>query len=166
MNRFEKIRAKRQSLDAQEMAREQKAANEVAAYTARIKALAPRIDELTQIAGELLRNDLPLGRPRADWWYEKGELETDGISHRLGFVMHCENGKRMFCYEIGIEGGGCDGNDIVVDRCGNITKNPLDKVIGLWTSERAHWDFCNKCERLLSAFDAFEEKVFDYVDNM
>lgn len=165
MNRIEKIRAKRQALDAQAKSEQERKEQTVKFYTNRLKQFAPRINELMQLAMELLKNDIPLGKRYKDLVFYKDEFVTEGIHHRLGFYFKYENGRR-YLLGIGIEGGGCCGHDLAVNTNGTIIKNPLDIIIGCRDYEKAYTDFCGKCQDFLEEFDEFEKKVFDYVDNL
>lgn len=130
-------------------------------YTARIKALAPRIAELMDIASELMNNGISLGRKNYTRGY-KDEFVTEGICHNLGFYFPFVNDKRCF-RGIGIEGGGCCGHDLGVDRYGNIITSAYSFPESLFGNSR-HFDFCSKCKQFLDNFDSFEKRVFDYVD--
>ena len=165
MNRIEKIRAKRQALDAQAKSEQERKEQTVKFYTNRLKQLAPRINELMRLAGELLKNDIPLGRRQEQHFGYQDEFVTEGIYHRLGFYIKYKDGYN-YLIGIGIEGGGCCGNDLVVDNNGTITENPIDEKHARWYYNKAYEDFCHKCQEFLGGFDKFEKKVFDYVDNL
>lgn len=164
MNRIEKIRAKRQALDAQAKSEQERKEQNVKFYTNQLKNLAPRINELMSLARELLKNDIPLGKRIKDIVY-KDEFVTEGIYHKLGFYIKYENGF-SYLIGVGIKGGGCRGNDLAVDSNGTIIENPLDERSIRWHDDSAYVDFCGKCREFLGGFDEFEKKVFDYVDNL
>lgn len=163
---FAKIAQKRFELDEQSKNEQQKKNAEIARYANEIHALQPRISDLIDIAIELLNNKLPLGKRKENiCGFYDDEFETNGITHQLGFFFEWENGKSFF-KGIGIKGGGCCGNDLLVDRYGTIVKNPIKACFALWTYENAYYDYCKKCSRFLERFDAFEERVYDYVNNL
>ena len=173
MDRLEKIRAKRASLDAEALAREEKKAKAIAHCTSAIKRLATRLTAMMVLADEMVKNRISFGGTNYIHGLSFGDnFETNGITHNIGFVFEYPKGRgmdinyRMRVIGIGIEGGGCCGNDIVIDRNGDIVINPLDHVIGCWTKENAFHDFSNKVTQFLNGFDEFEKKFYDYVDNL
>lgn len=163
MDRLEKIRAKRQSLDAETQRVADEKAAKIAFYTNAIKNLAPRLQELHKVARECVANDIPLGKRTrlhgsphypefvSEWWY-----------HRAGFVISQYPSPDEEVY-FGIIGGGACGNDLVINRDGVIVKNPL---LGLWNYDMAHFDFTDKCSRFLKSFDAFEKGFYNYIDSL
>ena len=172
MDRLERIKAARAAMDAAALAEEEKKNNKIAHYTNAIKALSGRLAEMMKVADCMVENRMSFGGT----WYSCGMahgdiFETNGIKHGIGFVFDYKRGwgdknNRTAVVGIGIEGGGCCGNDIVIDRYGLIIKNPLDHVIGLWTKEDAYFDFCGKANEFLKGFDKFEKEFYDYVDNL
>ena len=173
MDRLEKIRAKRAELDAEADAKVQAMNDNVARYTKAIKGLKNRLNEMFKVADEMVANRIRFGGVRIHLGMESGDIfETNGIDHNLGFYFEYKKGwgrrlhARIGVLGIGIEGGGCCGNNIMIDRNGDIIKNPLSHVIGLWTYDDAYHDFCGKASRFLKEFDEFERKFYDYVDNL
>ena len=173
MDRLERIKAARAAMDAKAIAEIQKKNDKVARLTNAIKALSGRLAEMMKVADCMVENRMSFGGT----WYSCGMaygdfFETNGIKHGIGFVFQYESGRgrnvnnRVGVIGIGIEGGGCCGNDIVIDRDGDIIKNPLDHVIGCWTKENAYYDFCSKANEFLKGFNEFEKKFYDYVDNL
>lgn len=166
MERIEKIRAKRQELDAQAQNERDERTRKVEYYTNAIKALAPYLNELYILAKECVKNGITLGNWKnlhgskhypefvSEWWY-----------HKPGFIVsQCPKPNEEVYF--GIIGGGADGEDLVIDKDGNFIKNPLEHIVGRWTYENAHWDFCNKCQRFLKGFDEFKNGFLAYVDNL
>lgn len=161
MNRVEKIRAKRAELDEQVRREENERERNIKYYTERIKALAPRLRELHDVAIECMLNKIPLGNMtylhgsphypefESEWWY-----------HRTGFIR---KGNDVFFGKIG---GGCCGENLMINKNGVIVANPLDVIIGTRTYERAYFDFCDKCASFLNAFDDFEKGFYSYIDNL
>ena len=172
MDRLERIKAARAAMDAQAIAEMQKKSDKVARLTNAIKGLSGRLGEMMKVADCMVANRMSFGGT----WYTLGmphgdNFETNGIKHGIGFVFDYTRGwrdknNRIAVVGIGIEGGGCCGNDIIIDRDGDIIKNPLDHVIGCWTKENAYFDFCSKAAEFLKGFDEFEKKFYDYVDNL
>jgi hypothetical protein len=172
-DRLEKIRATRALMDAQAIAEENRKNNEVKRYTDAIKALKDRINEMIVLADAMVENKISFGGDYVSNGLRFGDnFEIDGIDHRLGFVFEYQTGRgrdinyRLRTLGIGIEGGGYDGYDILIDRNGDIIKNPLKYAIGLRAKEDAYHDFCNKAKRVLQAFDGFEQKFYNYIDNL
>ena len=165
-DRLSKIAHKRVELDKQADNEQRNREATIAKYTNDIKALAPRLADLMAIAAELCRNDIPLGkRTRGITGFSEDEFETDGIKHGLGFYFRYEKGKG-YLIGVGIKGGGCCGNNLAVDSNGNIIVNPLERVFGCWTYDKAYSDFVGKCNGFLKRFDDFERRVNEYVDNL
>lgn len=154
-------RARRVEAEAEEKANAEN--RNVTHLAEQIKALAPRIKELLVIGRALRNNNLPLGDLVPDIIGRRESLCTDGIHHGLGYF--CDPRTKMI-RGIGIEGGGCCGNDLIVDENGNITTNPINVVIGRWRRENAYWDYCRKCKTFIDGFGEFEKKVFFYVDHL
>lgn len=166
-SRFDKIRKAAEKRD-QELQKKRDAVQEkVQTYTDRIQSYAPRIANLIDLAQELVKNGLTLGRI-VPWaaGFKREEFWAEGIYHGVGFIREVKNGRVCLPDRIGIEGGGCDGYDIEINRYGKIMKNPLDIIIGTRTRENAEWDFFNKCERFFKEFDNFEKRVLEYVDSL
>ena len=99
-----------------------------------------------------------------------GQFFTNGIEHNLGFyvekivvgVVLC---KKNACYEpspiFGIKGGGCCGNDLMI--------NPFDETITykyIYDSELYSRDHIDKLKQLLKEFDSYEQNVFAFIENL
>jgi hypothetical protein len=166
MDRFEKIRAKRQELDEQKQNECDERARKVKYYEDAIKALAPRLKELHSLAKECIKNYIPLGKMTdlhgnkhypefvSEWWY-----------HRPGFIVSQypqPNEDVLF----GIVGGGAAGRSLVIDKDGIITKSPLSEMCGYRSYESAHRDFCYKCQSFLESFDELEKGFLTYIDSL
>jgi len=171
--RIEKVRAKRQALDAQAREVEEMRNSKIKHYTDAIKHLAPRLKEMMEVADEMVMNKISFGGQWLSHGIPHGDnFETNGIKHGVGFVFQYEKGwgrslnHRLGVIGVGIEGGGCCGKSLVVSKDGDIVVNPLDKVIGTWTYDDAFHDFIGKAESFLKGFDAFESRFYDYVDNL
>lgn len=98
---------------------------------------------------------------------KNGFLFTDGIDHNLGFYVEafvigfllCD---KEACYKpsvkFGIKGGGCEGGDIEI--------NPFERTIDYSRSDYLSFNSIHKLERIVSEFDAYEKKVYDFVENL
>ena len=175
MDRLERIRAKRASLDAEALEKHLQMNNKVFTLANEIKGLESRLGEMFKVADEMVKQRISFGGTHYHLGMDFGDnFETNGIDHNIGFVFKYEEGRgrstnlkyRLGVIGIGIEGGGCCGNDLVIDRNGEIIVNPLNRVIGCWTKENAYFDYCDKVERFLNGFDAFEKRFYDYIDNL
>ena len=65
---------------------------------------------------------------------------------------------------IGIKGGGCCGHDLAVNANGEIVINidPYEKAY----EYNGYNDYCHKYEQFIEQFHAFENKVYQYVENL
>lgn len=162
-DRLNKIAAKGAELVANANAEQIQREQTIAKYASEIKALAPRIKPLVEIAKALIQNHIPLGKKKSDIIGYKEDLCSDGWYHRLGFFYKWEDGKRNFL-GIGIEGGGCAGEDLAVDENGDMVKR-INPNYHSFEYDGYH-DYCDKCKRFLTGFDAFEQRVNEYVDNL
>lgn len=161
--RLTRIANKGAELIAIEQTKQLKKAETIAKYEQDIKALASRISQLIDIAVALRQNDIPLGAKEKDIIGYKESLKTDGWAHKLGFFYEYRNGEEHF-YGIGIRGGGCCGGDLAVDADGYMIK----RINPYYSSYQydGYYDYCNKCKQFLNDFDAFEKRVYEYVDNL
>lgn len=122
----------------------------------RIRALAPRIGTLLDVAEACYQNSVQLGPLSGDY----PKFVTDGISHGVGFFVrgnahrYCGTPQKCEPFAVGIMGGGCDGEDFMVSREGEIEKGLRKPNI-----ERVMGEF-------LAKFDNFEDGFFSYIDNI
>lgn len=162
--RLGKIANKGAQMIADANAEEERKKEIIKKYEQDIKALAPRIKQLMEIAVALLKNNIPLGKrgTTITGSYDDA-FETDGIHHGLGFFFRYERGYK-YLVGIGIKGGGCCGKDLAVNKDG-------DMVVKIDPHYHSYMyfgfnDYCNKCKTFLQKFDDFEKNVNDYVDNL
>ena len=179
-SRIKRINSTRKSLDEMANLKEEIANKKVEEYKTAIERLQPRLEEMFKVADEMVKNNIHFGkRIGSITGMESDEFETDRINHGIGFVFSYEQGRggtfhfggdaikyRTAVIGIGIEGGGWCGEDIIVNRMGNIIKNPMDIVVGLRGKEEARSDFFGKAESFLKKFDGFEQRFYDYVDSL
>lgn len=156
MDRLERIRAAKAAMDAEARRNEAAKAKVIKHFNDAFKKLGACLNELMVVGGAFYTCGMAYGK----------KFESNGITHELGFIFEYYRGKRVKLIGIGIKGGGCCGNDLVIDRNGQIIRNPLNHVIGGWTEEDAFRDFSYKCRTFFNGFDAFEKKFYDYVDNL
>jgi len=170
MDRLEKIRAKRASLDAEALAEEQRKEFNINYYTNAIRGLSKRVADMMAVADEMVKNRLHFGdkkRSVGDWF------ETNSLDHNLGFVFkYVENKGTLFNYRlsvigIGIKGkGGCSyDNNFIVGRNCEIISSPVD-FIGCWSNNDPFEDYCKKANRFLNEFNEFEGEFYEYVDSL
>lgn len=161
-DRLNKIAERRNILDAQQRAIEHTKAMTIANLENGIKSLAPRIKELIAVGEALLENNIPFGKKIGVWKADE-EFITDGINHELGFFF--EYGKDDSpLLGIGIEGGGCDGHDLVINANGEFVKN-IDPYKKGYNYD-GYYDYRSKYKKFIKDFDEFENKVYQYVDNL
>lgn len=128
----------------------------IEALRGRIRALAPRIGVLLDVAEACYRNAVQLGPFVGDY----PKFLTNGITHRVGFFVkgnpHRDYGTPRRCepFAVGIEGGGWNGEDFVVSREGEVTKG-----LGKPDIERVAGEF-------LTEFDDFENGFLSYIDEI
>lgn len=154
------IAQKKQALENNAREKQEYRNNEIARYAEAIRALQPRIIDLLDVADELWKNRIPLGKLKKNIvGREYAEFVSNGDTHKLGFCT-----KIAYIQGIGIEGGGACGANLVVNREGEFVENPLNKK--WYDKDAAYFDYCKKCKRFLDEFDEFEMRVVDYVKNL
>ena len=162
-DRLGKIANKRAELDRQEQDERTKKEQTIQNYARAIKALAPRIDELLEIAKSLVENKISVGRKVKGFIGYDEELVAEGIDHKLGFYFAYKRGDRCLV-GIGIVGGGCCGRDLAVNALGNM----VVEINPYYSSYlyNGYFDYCQKCKQFLNDFDDFERRVNAYIDNL
>lgn len=161
-DRINKITERRNILDAQQRTIEHTKAMTIANLENGIKSFVPRIKELIAVGEALLQNDISFGK-RVGRWGEDEEFITNGITHELGFFFKYRKDNSPLL-GIGIKGGGCDGHDLAVNAEGEFVKNidPYKKGYNY----NGYYDYCRKYKQFIKDFDEFENKVYQYVDNL
>lgn len=127
-----------------------------------LKKLAPRIKELVSVAQALWEKKIPLGKRTTDWAGYKDEFLSEAIHHRIGFI----DASFYSCPDyVGIVGGGWCGGDFILDTNGeNVMfskyrrENTPDAVFSK--------PWLDKAETFLKLFDEFENKFYEYVENL
>jgi hypothetical protein len=161
-DRLNKIAERRKILDTQQRAIECEKIKTIADLENGIKSLAPRIKELITVGVALLANNIPFGN-RVGFRKEYEEFITNGITHELGFFF--QFGKHNSpLLGIGIKGGGCDGHDLAVNAEGEFVK-AIDPYAKVYRYD-GYYDYCRKCKQFIKDFDEFENKVYQYVENL
>lgn len=161
-DRINKITERRNILDAQQRAIECGKIKTIDDLANGIKALTPRIKELITVGVALLSNNISFGK-RVGRWGQDEEFITNGITHELGFFFKFAKDNSPLL-GIGIKGGGCDGHDLAVNAEGEviININPYAKVY----QYDGYYDYCRKYKQFIRDFDEFENKVYQYVENL
>lgn len=131
-----------------------------------MKALAPRINTLLEVANELDSNGFHCGQieSRGVIGSQCAEFLTDGLEHGLGFFTKENplNGRFPYQpYAIGYEGGGYNGYRFVVHK---------DGEVDFHFSDSPRYDNremqLKKAHCFLRQFDDFEKRFFDYVKSI
>lgn len=156
MDRIEKIRLAAQKRDNEVENERQRIARLVADRMAKVKALAPRFNDLMAVAAELKGNGFTLGKrvPVGGCGFLYEEFLSNGIDHRTGFFRH-----QGVIIGFGIEGGGCDGADVIWDING-------DYIQYLSEDKWNDYTIRQKLDKFLDNFDDFERRFYEYVDNL
>lgn len=160
-DRINKITERRNILDAQQRAIECGKIKTIDDLANGIKTLTPRIKELITVGVALLSNNIPFGK--VSRWNDEEEFITNGITHKLGFFFKFTKFNSPLL-GIGIKGGGCDGHDLAVNANGEFVK-AIDPYIRMYEYD-GYYDYCRKCKQFINDFDEFENKVYQYVDNL
>lgn len=130
-----------------------------------IKALAPRIANMLDIAQSLWENKIRIGKPITEaLGMTRSDLTTDGINHTMGFYTdrkkvwgeHWLSTECGYPYAFGIEGGGYSGYGLEIDRNGNIVRGMPNRY---GTAE-------DKMQWVIDHFDEFERKFYAYVESL
>lgn len=152
MNRLESIRAAAQRRDENKESEKNRIESIVSQKMAEVKALAPRIKELISVANELKSNGFTLGRRTHDGFFE--EFVSNGIDHNTGFIDYHYN-----IIGVGIKGGGCNGADVVWNING-------DYIQSLSENKWSDYTIKQKLDGFIKTFDGFENRFYEYVDNL
>lgn len=157
------IYARRASINKAEDERERARDERMRDLETKIKALAPRLGNLFDVARVLTENGFYLG-PREG---RSPKFCTDHIDHRVGFYCehpYLESPSRNFSMTgyFGIAEGGAGGNqDLKIDRQGNI--KPWD------LSPNAYCDYkriyIEDLQVVVDMFDKFEADFYQYAKN-
>lgn len=176
MDRIEKINAIGQKIVNAELAKKQAKFNRIKSCEEKIKSLAPRISELMDIANALSANNIPIGKLYSQTIRYNAKFISEGIDHRLGFVieysprsMHAMDPTGAKVIGFGIIGGGWYGGNLVIGKDGDIIKGGLEfdeSMIHLKDDEPYKYVELEKMERVIKGFDEFERRFFEYVDNL
>lgn len=127
----------------------------------KIKALSPRIADLIKVANACGENGICLGEEPSNM--EAPRFVTEGINHQLGFFAYMQNPYKGFgnyrhlhITGFGYKGGGCSGENFLVNAQGEIYQG--------WThtSEK----LIRKMKRFLDEFDNFETEFYDFIDRL
>lgn len=156
MNRIENIRAAAQRRDTQMENENRRISLLVQNRMGKIKALAPRFEDLMDVAAELKCNGFTLGKrvPVGGCGFLYEEFLSNGIDHRVGFFTH--NGAII---GFGIQGGGCNGEHVVWNVRGEYIQHLSEKDWNDYTIKQ-------KLDKFLNNFEDFEKRFYEYVDSL
>lgn len=150
---LEKINRVANERDAEETRKNEEECRRRMEIVNAVKNLAPRISDMLDIAQHLYKNGISIGpkrslhgRPHSDefvssWWL-----------HNLGFCYDSSIRPRVeYPLWIGFINGGACGEDMCVDRDGNVVKG-----------RQKYKDMLN----MLKHFDAFEQRFYEYIESL
>ena len=172
-NLIEKINAKGAEIRNAEVKRVMSEKEIFASRLEAFKALSPRINKMWDVANALRHNGFKLG-DKIDR-NGLGNFESDGICHRLGFYYKGNPYWGPIPIDgFGIQGGGCCGSSVYIDRYANIfwrggilnanTINNLDYRVPTPAYDCGHIN-CKLVE-ILEGFDEFERKFYEYAESV
>lgn len=156
MNKTEMLEKINRAADENNQKEARKAEEERRRHTAiinAVKKLAPRIADMLDIAQHLYRKGIPIGKERTlHGMRHSDEFVSSWWSHNLGFCYD-RSRKPYEEYPIwfGFINGGACGEDLCVDKDGNIVKGRAKDM---------------DMQRMLEQFDEFERKFYDYVESL
>lgn len=129
-----------------------------------IKALAPRIRAMLDIAQEWHSKQIHIGNPIKDAIGTRSDLTTDGIHHGIGIYTDRRKvwGRNWFAdgcgypYAFGIEGGGASGYGLEINAEGEIVRGMPDEY---GSAEK-------KMQYLIDNFDEYEARFYSFANNI
>lgn len=137
---------------------EEKKYNEFIFLKNRILSFCDKLAELHEILNALSENRI-----------ENGKFFTDGIDHGIGFYGTLVIRRGMYRWDkentiapnglFGVEGGGCDGGDLVVDIFNKTLKYT-------YTGKELDYNCISKMKKIVKEFDSFYKSVYEYVNNL
>ena len=155
-SRLTAIREKRAELNAIESNKMSEKEMNRLDFINKVETLDERISNLLILANELADNDFLLGEIGGDYNLPTPRFISDGICHRFGFIVDgnpYREPHKCRAYGIGVKGGGCNGNDFVVNDEGCIIE---------WNEQI----FDEGIEKFMSKFNQFEQDFFNFVDDL
>jgi len=158
------IAAKRKSLDDAALEAEYRQLEHMRDLEKRVKALAPRLRKMFDVAEALTKSRFYLG-PAAR---ESPLFCTEHITHRVGFFCdhpYFDSPSRNFSMTgyFGIaNGGACGSQDLMIDRNGNVKR--YDFTIASRTVDYKRI-YIEDLECVLKKFDEVEKGLFEYAKN-
>lgn len=136
---------------------EKKKNNEFIFLKNRILSFCDKLIELHEIVNALAENKI-----------ENGKFFTEGIDHEVGFygTMLVRKSFSWSKHNIllskglfGIEGGGCDGGDLVVDIFNRTLKYS-------YVGKELEFNCITKMKKIVREFDKFYKSIYDYVESL
>lgn len=132
----------------------------------KLKSLSERINKMWDIYQTCINRNIVIGKVFNAMIGKDYEFETDGCRHTLGFyftvsTLYGFGGREIAGF--GIKGGGCDGQDVLIDRDGNIIDSRVWYYYGNPYNNRSITD---KIYKILKNFDEFERKFYAAVESV
>lgn len=160
MNRMEQIKNARIRIEKTKAAQQADYENEISLFELEvIEKYSKRIFDLLNTARGLITYGFQLGN--ADWSGDNLDFESNGITHRFGFVLKGTTNpkwgrsKVIELLGIGWKGGGCCGRNNLV-----LTENGI--------ADFNDWFFKTRVleGNFKKDFDDFEKSFYQYVDSL
>lgn len=156
MNKTQMLERINRAADENNKKEARKAEDERRRHTAiinAVKKLAPRIADMLDIAQHLYNKNIPIGKKRTlHGMQHSDEFVSSWWNHNLGFCYDsCKRPRVEYPMWFGFINGGAYGEDMCVDREGNIV--------------RGSHKYRNM-QIMLEQFDEFERKFYDYVESL
>lgn len=160
MNRIEQIKSARIRIEKNKAAQQSDYENKISLFELEvIEKYSKRIFDLLNTARGLITYGFQLGN--ADWSGDNLEFESNGITHRFGFVLKGTTNTKwprsnvIELLGIGWEGGGCCGHNNLV-----LTENGI--------ADFNDWFFKTRVleGNFQKDFDDFEKRFYHYVDSL
>ena len=163
MNRVNKIKAFRERENNKKLAEIEQKEREHNELLQQIQKLTPRIEELIDVARACLENNIEINKYRKTHLskydhYEEGTFVTNGISHRVGFVLERMQGKPLITH-MGIQNGGYNGKlDFFTNGIETYSVHEDSHEEGIPQN--------SDMKKFLKTFDYFESAFYKYVDDI
>lgn len=161
------IIAKRNSLNEDAYNKEAKRDAYIKELETRVKALAPRLGKMFDVAEALVDNGFYLGPITGGGSFGTPLFCTDGIHHRIGFFCrspYIDSPSRDFSLTgyFGIaNGGACGDQHLRIDRYGNVARYDFTPRYRDYKAT-----YISDLESILNRFDSIESGLYEYATNL